>query len=696
MRNACPKVKEWSVSQRKRGNLDEAQNTSRQSTQHSWGISLPAGLSVHLIGLLSSVAGVIFLCPQIGNAQTSMLTQHNDNNRDGLNSAETLLTPANVNVNQFGLLLKIAVDDQIYAQPLYMANLNIAGGLHNVVFVATTNNSVYAFDADTGKQYWHTQLGPAFTIQDGGFTCKDVLATSGIMSTPVIDPTTNTIYVVAQTWVNNTAAHALHALSVTTGADNANSPVTLTASGFNSKYELQRAGLLLSNNNIYITFAGHCDQGAWAGYTLAYNTANLSQIGVFNASPNDNGAAIWQSGNGPAADSSGSVYLITGNGTWDGENNFSETFLKTDSSLKLQDWHTPSDYASLDKGDVDLTASGPLLIPGTSLVVGGGKDGVLHLLNTGAMGHLGDSNAAQNFQATSSHIHSLNYWNGNLYLWGQSDYLKVFSFNGSTFNTTPKYQLSVQAINHPGGSLSLSANGNSNGVLWAATNTTGGTDGQGAWHTSVPGILYAYNATNMSLLWTNEQNASRDSCDFYAKFTAPTIVNGKVFLASFGTAQTASGQLCVYGALTTANLIPNGTYVIVDSNSGKALDDPASSKSNGTIMQIYAVNNGSNQQWTVNNLGNNVITLTNSASGLMLDVVGASQTNSALVDQWPANGQTNQEWRVVSVGAGKYELISVNSGQALDVDGASTANKTEVDQYPYQSHAWQQWTFQAP
>jgi hypothetical protein len=328
--------------------------------------------------------------------------------------------------------------------------------------------------------------------------------------------------------------------------------------------------------------------------------------------------------------------------------------------------------------------------------VGGGKDGILHLLKTGAMGHLGDAGAVQNFQATSSHIHSMNYWNGNLYLWGQSDYLKVFSFNGSTFNTTPKYQLSVQAINHPGGTLSLSANGNSNGILWATTNTTGGSDGQGAWHTTVPGILYAYNATNMSLLWTNQQNASRDSCDFYAKFTAPTIANGKVYLPSFGTAQTASGQLCVYGPLATSNLIPNGTYVIVDSNSGKALDDPGSSKTSGTVMQIYTVNNGANQQWTVNNLGNNVITLTNSASGQLLDVVGASKSSSALVDQWPANGQTNQQWRVISVGTGKYELVSVNSGEALDVDGASTANKTDVDQYPYGSHAWQQWTFQAP
>lgn len=629
-------------------------------------------------------------------AQVSVLTQHNDNNRDGLNSSEAILNTSNVNVSQFGMLFKVAVDDQIYAQPLYMPNVSIAGGTHNVVFLATTNNSVYAIDADSGKQYWQRSLGTAFTIQNGGFTCKDVLATSGIMSTPVIDPMTNTIYVVAQTWVNGTSTHNLHALNVTTGADTSGSPVVLTANGFNSKYELQRAGLLLSKNTVYITFAGHCDQGSWAGYTLAYSTANLAQTGTFNASPSDNGAAIWQSGNGPAADSSGSVYLITGNGTWDGENNFSETFLKTDSALKLQDWHTPSNYANLDKYDVDLTASGPLLIPGKDLMVGGGKDGVLRLIKTTAMGHLGDATAVQTWPATSSHIHSLNYWNGNLYMWGQSDYLKVFSFNGTNFNTTPKYKLSTQAINHPGGSLSLSSSGTTNGILWAATNTTGGTDGQGAWHTTVPGILYAYNATDMSLLWTSEQNASRDDCNNYAKFTAPTIANGKVYLPSFGTAQTRSGQMCVYGALPTTTAIANGTYALVDANSGKALDDPGLSTQSGTVMQIYTVNHGPNQQWTVNNLGNNIITLTNRTSGQLLDVVGASTANSALVDQLPANGQTNQQWRVSAVGSGRYEIVNVNSSQALDVTGGVTANGTKLNQYPYQGKAWQQWTFQAP
>ncbi len=649
----------------------------------------------------SLTVGTVLLLPRVsGFAQTSVLTQHNDNNRDGVNASEATLNPSNVNSNQFGLLFKVAVDDQIYAQPLYMPNLSIAGGMHNVVFVATSNNSVYAFDADSGAQYWHAQLGPAFNpiSDEPGISCKDVLGTSGIMSTPVIDPSTNKLYVVAQTWVNKTSTHYLHALNAASGTDTAGSPVVITTNNFNSIYQNQRSALLLANNNIYISFSSHCDDGLYAGFTMAYSTANLSQTGMFNPGPNNSESAIWHSGNGAAADSAGNVYVITGNGAWDGETEFGESFLKFNTALGLEDWHTPTNWGSepggLNANDNDLTASGPLLIPGKDLILGGGKDGKLHLLNTGAMGHLTDSGVQPDWQATSSHIHSLNFWNNNLYLWGQNDYLKVFAFNGSTFNPTPTHTLGIKAFGHPGGTLSLSANGNTNGILWAATNTSLGSDGQGAWHTTVPGILYAYDASDLNLLWTNEQNAPRDSCDSYAKFTAPTIVNGKVYLASFGQQSTASGQLCVYGQLPTADLIPNGTYLLVDSNSGKALDDPGFSNKGSTVMEIYTVNHGTNQKWIVTNLGNNVITLTNTASKQLLDVTGASTANSALVDQYPANAQTNQQWRVTSVGGGKFELVSVSSGQALDVDGAATTNQTKVDQYPYQGHAWQQWAFQ--
>jgi len=746
--------------------------------------------SVRRGAALSSVAAIMsILLLGVGRAQ-NVLMQHVDNNRDGTNSSETILTPSNVNVTQFGMLFKLAVDDQVFAQPLVDQSVNIDGGTHAVVYVATTNNSVYAFDANTGAQYWHVNLGTAFTVSDGGFTCQDILDTAGIMGTPVVDTANNTLYVVAKTYVSGTTAHKLHALSLSTGAEQSGSPITLSATNFNSVLENQRPGLLLANGNIYISFAGHCDQQTWKGFTLAYSASTLAQVGVFDASPNDNGAGIWMSGNGPAVDSTGNIYFVTGNGTWDGENNFSETILKTGPSLNLLDWHTPSDYASLDSGDLDLTSSGPLIVFGTNLLVAGGKDGVLHLVNMGDMGHLGDSGAVQNWQAAVSHIHSMDYFNDNLYIWGQSDYLKVYNFNGSTFNTTPTYTGSIQAIGHPGASLSVSSNANSNPILWAATNSAGQSGGLGAWHMTEPGILYAYSLPSMTQIWTNQQNASRDSCGNYAKFTDPTISAGKVYLASFGTAQTQSGQVCVYGAVsgtctptpitpeinvggvwtqesaatvtsTTAvvdlgpqpttggswswsgpngftstareidgipltagtnvytatytntggcnstqaftitvtssgTLIANGTYVITNVNSGTAIDDPGSSATDGKDMQIYTVNDGTNQQWTVNNLGNNVITLTNVASGQLLDVSGDSKASGALVDQWPANGQTNQQWNVISLGSGHYELTSVNSGLALSVVGGGTANGTGVNQLTYGGTTSQQWSFVAP
>jgi outer membrane protein assembly factor BamB len=503
---------------------------------------------------IAALLGWFLLMPILSGTclpQVNVLTQHFDNLRDGVNSSETALTPFNVNVNRFGMLFHVSVDDQVYAQPLVVTNVGIAGGKHNVVFLATANNSVYAFDADTGAQYWHVNLGPAFTISDGRFTCQDVLDTSGIMGTPVIDLANNTLYVVAETYTNRTTAQNLHALSLSTGAEQPHSPVTIAASGFVAQYSLERTGLLLANGNIYFSFAGHCDQGSWKGFTFAYNVTNLAQVAVFNASPDDNGASIWQSGNGDAADSSGNIYFVTGNGSWDGRHDFSETMMKAGPTLNLEDWHTPSDYASLDSKDLDLSSSGPVLLSGNGagLMVAGGKDGVLHLVKTSAMGHLGDSGIVQNWKATSSHIHSLAYFNSNLYLWGQSNYLREYHFNGSTFNTTPSHEGTLQSHGHPGGSLSISANGTSNGILWAATNSQGQGNGVGAWHRTEPGILYAYSLPGMTPIWNNQQNASRDSCDNYAKFNDPTIANGKVYLASFGTAQTRSGQLCVYGEL---------------------------------------------------------------------------------------------------------------------------------------------------
>ncbi len=342
----------------------------------------------------------------IAAAQTSVWTQHNDLHRDGVNASETTLTPSNVNQTSFGMKFKVGVDDQVYAQPLVISNVSISGGTHNVLYVATTNNSVYAFDADSGTQYWHKNFGTAATKSNLGLGCSDMLGTVGIVGTPVIDIPNNNMFVVSQIYSGGNYTHYLHKLDIRTGNDVSGSPVTISHSPFNSKEELQRTGLLLSQGNVYFAFASHCDQGSWKGYVFGYSASNLSQTGVFNDSPSANGGAIWQSGNGPAAEINGSVYVISGNGSWNGNDDFSETFFKlSQTGLAIQDWHTPSNYSSLDGSDSDLTTSGVVLLP-NSEAVGGGKSGQLIVVKTTSMGHLGDSGAPADL-AGSSQPHPL-------------------------------------------------------------------------------------------------------------------------------------------------------------------------------------------------------------------------------------------------------------------------------------------------
>jgi hypothetical protein len=488
-----------------------------------------------------------------GVAQVSVLTQHNDNARTGANLAETILAPSNVNAKQFGLLFKRVVDDQVYGQPLYVASVRIASAEHNVIYVTTVNNSVYAFDADDAKAsepYWHVNFGLPASLADGNFGCTDVNGNMGIIGTPVIDAGSGTLYVVALTKTAGGFVQRLHALDITTGADLPNSPTVISTEGFNALFQNQRPALLLLDGVVYVGYASHCDKGSYHGFLIGYDAKSLKQIALFNPSPTGNAASIWQSGQGPAADAGGNIYAVTGNGSWDGQSNFSESFLKLDPQLHLLDWFTPSNHGQLDRKDNDLDSSGALLIPGTNLVTDGGKEGVLYLVDANHMGHLGDENAVQHFQASSSHVHSLVYWNSAkngplVYVWGQKDRLRAYKFEAGKFETTP-FEIRPDATEgHPGAMLSLSANASRDGILWAAIQATGD-----AWHESRPGILHAYEADNLlHELWNSLQNPARDDCNNYSKMAPPTIVNGKVYLASFGTKNTGSGQFCAYGLL---------------------------------------------------------------------------------------------------------------------------------------------------
>jgi hypothetical protein len=502
------------------------------------------GLGIAIVALCFSA-----LC----SAQIDVLTQHNDPARTGSNLSETILAPSNVSPERFGMLFRRVVDDQVYSQPLIVTNVNVAGGTHDVVFITTVNNSVYAFDANDASAsapLWHVNFGTPPNLYDGSFGCTDINGKMGIVGTPVIDKAGGTLYVVALTRVRKSWVQRLHALDLSTGVDLPGSPVAIEAPAFDALMQNQRPALVLANGQVYIGYASHCDKDPYHGFLIGYDAKTLRRTGVFNTTPTGTEGSIWQSGQAPAVDEKGNIYFVSANGSWDGKTNFSESFIKLDPQLRMLDYFTPTNHFYLDSTDADLDSSGAMLVPGTHEVIDGGKEGVLYVVDTDKMGHLGDEHAIQHFQATGSHLHSIVYWNSAkagrmLYMWGQKDHLRAYRFDGEQLNPTPFAIRPEANEGHPGAMLSLSADGNKDGILWAAIHATGD-----SWHESRPGILHAYDADNIQReLWNSLENPQRDDCGNYSKMAPPTIANGKVYLASFGTRNTGSGQLCVYGLL---------------------------------------------------------------------------------------------------------------------------------------------------
>jgi hypothetical protein len=511
-----------------------------------------------------------------------MLTQHNDNNRDGDNLNETILNVANVNTNQFGLLYTRPVDDLIYAQPLVMTNVSILGrGSRNLLIIATVNDTVYAYDADdptVTQPYWTNSfiappniVPPKNTDMTGacGGNYKDFIGNIGIVGTPVIDPASGTLYLVARTKENgSTYVQRLHALDVATGLERSNSPVIITATyagtgdggsteTFDPQRSNQRAGLVLVNGTVYITWSSHCDWTPYHGWVLGYDAKTLRQVVVYNTTPNGSEGAIWMSGQAPAADTNGNLYAVTGNGTVDTttNNDYGEAFLKltpTNGTMKVASWFVPYNWAALNASDVDLGCGGLLLIPGTTLAISGGKQDVLYLVNRDNMGGssriAADTNVVQSWTVVANcQLHGGPVWwsctNGSFaYVWPQStNRLRQYQFTNSLFNTTP-YAIgpTVGGSGSPGGTMSLSANGTnaSTGILWAVVNTSANAN-----QATVAGTLHAYKAQNVTNELWHSGMVAHDSLGNLAKFVPPTVANGKVYMATF------SNRLNVYGLL---------------------------------------------------------------------------------------------------------------------------------------------------
>src|SRR5258708_3247946 len=506
-------------------------------------------------------------------AQTNMVKQHKAKMGSGAKLSESLLTRSNVRTSTFGKLFSTAVDGYVYAQPLYLPGIQMgagtpqAGTTHNVVFIATEHNGVYAVDADSNgganaSPLWQASLmdaahgaaAGATTVPNSDVSSSDIVPEIGITGTPVIDPVAGILYVVSKTKENSTYVQRLHALDVTSGAEKLGGPVVVQASvpgngtgssggvlNFNPLWENQRPGLLLLNGILYLGFAAHGDNGPWHGWVLAYNATNLQQTSAYCTTPGGTGAGVWMSGAGLAADVAdpvnhpfGRMFFATGNGSFNATKPFTNSMNYGDSHVRLDltngvmtvlDSFTPSNQSALNSADNDVASGGVLLLPDqasgghTHLLVQVGKEGKIYVDDRDNMG--GFNSTDQNVQELSGAVGGLwgmpSYWNGNVYFWGQSDNLTAFSLSNGLLSTAYTSK-SSETIGYQGETPAVSSNGSTNGIVWTGQSV------------SAHFLLTAHDANNLATtLYTSNQNSSRDGGSAGVKVTVPTLINGKVY-----------------------------------------------------------------------------------------------------------------------------------------------------------------------
>ncbi len=499
------------------------------------------------------------------------LTWRNDNSRSGVNSQELALAPATIGSSTFGKLFSCPIDGYAYAQPLYLPNLAIPGnGTHNVVFVATEKDSVFAFDADASPcvQLWKTSLIPAgsqpIETPNLNITSTDIVPFVGITGTPAIGLSASALYVVAATQtiaLNPTYSQQLYALDLATGQPiiqpagvEIASPAGQT-SEFQPMLENQRAALLLDNGTVYIAFGSYGGQGDYHGWLFEYDASSLQQSGIFNVTPNAIQGGIWQSGGGPSADSNHNVFVATGDGPFDanrGGKSYSDSFLRlgTAGSLSVSDYFTPCDQATLETAGLDVGAGAPLLLPDSAgspsqpnLLIGASKAGSLYVVNRDAMGGFDfpcpDSQArVQTIPAGGGILSTPLFWNNAVYVAPGNGNLMSFPMSAGILASFPSASQSPETLGSQGATPAISSNGTINAILWLI-------DSSGALATpNTPAILRAFDPNNLSNEIYNSAMAaaSRDQAGLAVKFTVPTVANGKVYVGT----QT---ELDVYGLL---------------------------------------------------------------------------------------------------------------------------------------------------
>ena len=576
------------------------------------------------------------------SGQVNVLTYHNDLSRTGQNLNETILTPSTLRAGEFGPLFSYPVDGQIYGQPLYMWGLNIAGkGVHNVVFVVTEHDSVYAFDADSNTGPNAAPLWQAVFINPAaGITsvpaatlgCQAIAPEVGITSTPVIDPNTGTLYVVAMTLddFGQTYVHRLHALDVATGQEKSGSPVAIEASApgtgdgsstvtFKPGLYKERAGLLLLNGVVYTAWSSHCDSGNYHGWLIGYQAKTLERVAVYTSTPNWEAGSIWQSGAAPAADANGNIYIVTGNGTFDanrGGADLGDSVIKlsTGTGLTVADYFTPFNAALLDVKDVDLGSSGALLLPDSAgtpqhphLLVTGGKEGRVYMLDRDLLGHFspdGDSQIVQSLPAAVSPVYGIPaYFNQTVFFSGQNDALKAFPISNGMLSQTPSSQ-TTGAIAGMGSVPSISANGLRDAIVWSIQSDA----------------LHAYDASNLA----NELYSG--SFGSLIKFSTPTIANGKVYLGTENT-------VAVFG------LLKSPVISLISNSAGNG----AGAVAPGSIVSVYGTNLASGTQTASQNPLPKVLAASRILiNGLAAPLLSASSTqiNAQVPYETPAGTAT--------------------------------------------------------
>ena len=510
--------------------------------------------------IVSNSAGQVISNPAtlavVAATTADVVTYHNDDGRTGQNLKEVILAPSNVNSSSFGKLNFFSTDGKVDGQPLYLSSLNLASGALDVLYVVTEHDSVYALDANAGTVLWQVSvLGTGETPSDD-HGCSQITPEIGITSTPVIDRAAGVIYAVGMSKnASGSYFQRLHALDLTSGAERFGGPVDIRASYpgtgdntsggnviFDPKQYAERAGLLLLNGTIYTTWTSHCDFRPYTGWIIAYNASTLAQSSVLNLTPNGNEGSIWMSGTAPAADSANNIYFLDANGTFDtnltaggfpAQGDFGNAFLKvsTSSGLAVADYFATFDTVQKSSTDTDLGSGGALVLPDLTdgvgqtwhLAVGAGKDSNLYVVNRDNMGKF-DPSANNIYQelagALPGGVWSMPaYFNNAIYYGPVGSTLRAFSITNARLTTAPTSQTST-VFEYPGTTPSVSANGTSNGIVWAHENTS-------------PAVLHAYAAGGLTNeLYNSSQAGARDQFGAGNKFITPTIVNGKVYVGT--------------------------------------------------------------------------------------------------------------------------------------------------------------------